>query len=303
MTSEREENGPYHSFPEFLERQDMRVVNRKVIETGIHVGLFDSLGMNRATLSANLDTLLEAAGNERENRMAGQNSLFDDQEEIPQVPLEQHEEWNAAQRLAYERDLLGAYFSGHPLDDFRESWKASTDLNLAHPESAIKDQRYTVVGLIKSMRTVITKRSEKMAFGLIEDFRGELEIVAFPEPYAAYEEFLQPNMIAGCVGTVEQRNGNYQFVLAEVRELEDLDERDDGVVHIRLARSTIDDDKLYQLRGDLSAYRGGADVYLHIPKDDGEAVVRASAQLRVSSKRETLARLRSHPLVEEVWKE
>ncbi len=303
IVEERDQNGPYRSFSDFLERHDMRVVNKKVVETAIQVGLFDSLGTNRATLAANLDRLVDAASYQREGRASGQSSLFGDDETVQNVPIEPRPEWDATERLAYERDLLGFYFSGHPLDDYREYIRAAATINLARPESAIAGQRYTVVGLVKAIRTVITKRGDRMAFATLEDLSGEIDVVLFPEPFAAYEESLIPNTVVGCIGTIEQRNGEYQFVLAEVRPLDELDERDDGAVHVRIAGDSVNEETLYLLRGDLGGYAGGADLFLHIPSGDGETVIKASAQLRVSSKRETLARLRDHPLVKETWKE
>ena len=128
----RHSGGPFTSFLDFLERIDTRSVNRKVIETLAQVGAFDGLGQNRATLLGNMDTYFEAASHTRENRLAGQTSLFEDSGETGEdsLPIEELEPWSAAVRLEYERELLGFYFSGHPLDDFQTEWKERTTVNL-----------------------------------------------------------------------------------------------------------------------------------------------------------------------------
>lgn len=300
----RREGGSFGSFLDFLERIDTRAVNRKVIETLAFVGAFDGLGQNRATLVHNMDVYFEAANHTRENRRAGQVSLFDDSGETGEesLPVEELPEWNAATRLEYERELLGFYFSGHPLDDYRTEWSERTTANLGRLESASKGESIQVVGLLRSLRTVVTRKGDRMAFGRIEDYRGDVEIVAFPETYSANIEALQVNRVIGCVGKLEERNGSVQLVLEEVRPLDELDERDAGAVHIRLRADGVDEEQIYAFRGELGAFPGNSDLFLHLPTNGSDTVIRASSQLRVSSKRESLEGIAKLPIVSEVWK-
>jgi len=300
----RRTDGPFASLYDLLERIDTRTVNRKVIETLIQVGSFDGLGHNRATLLANLDILIEAAANSRQNRLSGQVSLFGDSIDSGEasLPIEELPDWSAAIRLGYERDLLGFYFSGHPLDDFREEWRQRTTLNLSRLESLKPGDRYQLVGLLRSFRAVTTKKGEQMAVGVLEDYNGEIEIVAFPETYREHGTALEPNRVIGCVGTLDFRRDSFQFVINEVRPLEELAEKDASAVHIRISRDDMDEQKMYTFRGDLQEFSGGSDVILHIGENGDETVIRAGAQLRVSSKRESLTRLSQHPMVSEVWK-
>lgn len=300
----RSQGGPFTSFLDFLERIDTRSVNRKVIETLAQVGAFDPLGQERATILANMDVYFEAAGHTRENRLAGQASLFEDSGETGEatLPIEEQEAWSAAVRLEYERELLGFYFSGHPLDDYSREWKERTTVNLARLDSAPTGEQVQVVGLLRSLRTVVTKKGERMAIGQLEDYRGELELVAFPESYARNQEALLVNTVVGCVGKVERRNGSVQMVLDEVRPLEELDERDSSAVHIRLKEDSMDEEALYSFRGELNDFPGRSDVYIHLGRNGNEAVVRVSSQLRVSSRNESMEGMKRLPLVQEVWK-
>ena len=187
----RASEGAFASFLDFLERIDTRSVNRKVIETLVFVGAFDSLGQNRATLTANIETYLEAASHTRESRLSGQGSLFgEDETGEESLSIEQQPPWDTTTRLDYERELLGAYFSGHPLDDYREEWDERTTINLSHPEKVPSDETVQVVGLLRALRTVVTKKGERMAIGTLEDFRGEIELVAFPSSYKEHYEAL-----------------------------------------------------------------------------------------------------------------
>lgn len=304
ILSERTAGGPYRSFVDFLERVDLRAINRKVIETLIQSGAFDGFDLNRATLFNNLEFLLEGAVKHREARAFGQSALFDEVDTVATLPIDPYPEWNAVERLGYERELLGYCFSGHLLDDYRARWKETTTLNLRRVESAAAGHPYTLVALLRDLRVVITKRAgDKMAIGVLEDYNGEIEMVAFPDTFAANQESLVNNTVVGCVGTVEERKERYQFVLQEVKPLDDLDEKDADAVHIRLRDMSFDESDLYTLRGDLSGYSGSSDLYLHIGSNGTETTVRVPAQLRISSKRETLEHIRSHPMVAEVWKE
>ncbi|MCG8480904.1 MAG: DNA polymerase III subunit alpha [Spirochaetales bacterium] len=300
----RAADGPFTSFLNFLERIDTRSVNRKVIETLAQVGAFDGLGRNRATLLANMETYFEAANHTRQNRLAGQTSLFEETGETGEESLviEERSEWRAAERLEFERELLGFYFSGHPLDDYRTEWKERTTVNLARLDGASGGETVQIVGLLRDTRTVITKKGARMAFGRLEDYRGEIELVAFPDTYAKIGDGLEVNRILGCVGSLERRNGAMQLVLDEIRPLEELDEKDAAAVHIRLVAEELDEEALYDFRGDLNDFRGGSDVYLHIGQNGHETVIRASAQLRVSSRKASLDGIERHPLVSEVWK-
>ena len=300
----RSSGGTFTGFLDFLERIDTRVVNRKVIETLVQVGAFDRLGQNRATLMANLDVFFEAASHTRDNRLAGQTSLFEQTGETGEasLPIVEQAPWSAAERLEHERELLGFYFSGHPLDDFRSEWSERTTVNLARLDTAPMGEQLQVVGLLRALRVVITKKGERMAIGQVEDYRGELELVAFPATYAQEQERLLPNTVIGCVGKLERRNEGVQMVLEAVRALEELDERDAAAVHIRLREAALDEETLYTFRGELTQHPGQSDVFLHIGRNGHESVVRVSSQLRVSSRKQSLEQLALLPQVKEVWK-
>ncbi len=300
----RRDGGDFASTYDFLERIDTRAVNRKVIETLAQVGAFDGLGRNRATLLANLDIMIDAAAKSRENRLAGQTSLFDETMDTGEasLPIVEVDDWTAAERLGYERELLGFYFSGHPLDDYRSTWRERTTINLDRPDSYTIGNKYQIVGLLRSLRVVQTKKGEQMAVGSLEDYNGEIEVVVFPETYRGFGTLLEANHVVGCIGTLDHRRETFQFIVEEIRPLEELDEKDAAAVHIRIDAGQMDEEKLYIFRGELQEFRGSSGVIFHIGENGNETVIRAGSQLRVSSRQESLNRLSQHPLVSEVWK-
>ncbi len=306
ILAERDSGGPYESFTGFLDRVDMRTVNRKVIETMIQVGVFDSLEPRRATLLANLDRLIADVSAQKKGRQAGQTSLFDGTDEFDPlaIELEEVEEWSTEERLAYEKEILGFYCSGHPLDEYRDRYRACATASLEHALEASEEREHVLVGLIHGVRTVVTKRDTRMAFAMLEDYTGSIELVIFAEPLQAAEHLLADGTVVGMVGSVDRSRGRTQFVVKEIRRPEELEELDRGEVHIRLAPDAVlDEEELCTLRGSLKDFEGSCPVYLHVPRNgEDEMLVRASGQLTVSSKSEILNRIRELPQVAEAWK-
>ncbi len=300
----RQELGEYASFQHFLESIDLRVVNRKVVEVLIHSGLFDRFGQNRATLAHNLDSFMEIALRRRENKRVGQASLFGRQEEdaMVSIVIEEVPDLPAIERLQLERENLGFYFSGHPLDDYRKAWESSATLNLEHLESAIPDKSYTLLGLLKSVRVIQTRKGGNMAFGVLEDFRGSVELVFFDEAYQTHRDALVEGAIVGIIGNLEERRGRRQIIVQEVRPPGRLDEREAREVHIRLRGSLTEGENLYQLRALLFDRQGPCPVYLHVGSNGGESIIEASSQIRISSRKETLDEIRRQAVVADVWR-
>lgn len=301
---ERTENGPFTGFEEFLERVDLKTVNRKVIEMGIQSGLFDSIFESRATLFHNLALLLEHAVRKVESRKYGQTSLFDQhEEELQAVQLESVAEWSNVERLQYEKENLGFYFSGHPLDDYRERWQKTVSADLSSPERTAGEKKYNLLGMLKSVRVIQTRNNTQMAFAVLEDFNGSIELVFFDEPFTKYRNDLVEGSVIGVVGTFERRRDNIQVVVEEVKRPEDLEEKEANEIHIRLEEEVDNPDKLYRLRGFLFDRSGGCPVYLHVRRNGDEIVIRASAQLTVSSRRDVLEEIGRQPGVCDVWKQ
>ncbi len=302
---EREQHGAYQSFIEFLERVSLTAMNRKMVEVCIQTGVFDSLGLNRATLLHNLGTALEFAAATRENRRLGQASLFDerDGEHFAGPQLEHREEYPQADRLQWEREHLGMYLSGHPLDDYRRRWKETTTLNLSRPGGPSGERVHAVLGMVKSSMVIHTKNGRPMMFMVLEDFNGSIECVLFEDTCEQHRDRLYAGAILGVLGKLELRNDKLQLVVSEIREPEEMEERDTGEVHIRIADEVEEEEDLYQLRAFLFEHTGNCPVFLHVRCGGDEAVVRASSQLTISGKSSILEDIREYPRVLDVWKQ
>ncbi|THB68954.1 MAG: DNA polymerase III subunit alpha, partial [Spirochaetaceae bacterium] len=308
IISARETGGPFESIDDFLLRVDMRTVNRKVMEVLITTGVFDCFGKGRRPLMDSLEQLLMIAAHKRRSKADGQASLFDntDEEEFPQPEYLSIEEWPLRERLRHEKEILGVYFSGHPLDDYRDTWRRTCTCNLAHSDSFAHEKEVNILGLVTAFRTIFTRKGTQMAFGTIEDFNGKIEFVLFQETLEKFREIVQEDAIIGIIGTVDTRREDPQIVVNEIRSPDSMDEQDVGVVHIRLQEEKASEKALYELRAVLSQdeYCGSCPVYIHIPRaEKPEVIIEASAEIRASSRANVLESLKQLPAVDRVWRE
>lgn len=217
----------FDSLEQFFESVDLRKVNKKTIECLIKSGAFDGYGYNRAELMNGYGLFIDRADRAKKDAEMGQVSLFamtegteDDQE---RVVLEKYNPWNRSKRLAYEKEVLGFYLSDHPLrgiDQVAKVWTTGFVGDLVKKENKSK---VIVMGLISTIREVITKKGTRMAFAQIEDLSGSCELIVFPDTYKDYELQLKsmgPLLITGTV-EVSEDGSTAKILVESVGRLED----------------------------------------------------------------------------------
>ncbi|MEM5948588.1 DNA polymerase III subunit alpha [Spirochaetia bacterium 38H-sp] len=303
ILKEREENGKFVSFIDFLMRVDLRTINKKVLETSIQAGVFDSVHNNRAELFNNMEEALRYASRVRAEKEDTQGFLFEESEEQIEngFEMQKFEDWPKAERLRYELEHLGFYFSSHPLEDYRDVWKRSVILDLSNPSKCSPDREYNLIGLVKSIREITTQKGDRMAFILLEDFKGKIELVVFPNVYKTLIKLPESGDVIGCRGKIDLSRGEPKFIVNEITEPENLPNDAAREVHIRLYGSNIPDDNLFNIREIMLNHAGRCVVYLHIPTDNKETVIRASSHIRVSPDREVLNTLKQEEHIKEIW--
>ena len=219
IVTERKNSGPFISISNFLERITHRNLNKKSLEAMVQAGAFDSLGEDRATILANIDRLL-AYNRDVGNGLQNQESLFalmTDSSSIPSLKLEPTPPATLQEKLAWEKELLGLYVSGHPLEPFRSKF---TDENSIKNLKLGKDgSRVVVGGLIEEIRAIVTKRGDRMAFFKLADFTDRIEVVVFSRIYEQYKELLIAEECLAVRGQLSLRNGEPSIILESVKEL------------------------------------------------------------------------------------
>jgi len=212
IIEERGKEGPYKSLEDFCCRVDSRKVNKRVIESLIKAGAFDSLGAKRSQLFAILDQAMEQAQSAQRDRMSGQISLFGllpekEKEKSFTIPLPDIDEWSSRELLAAEKEMVGFYITGHPLDNHREELEELVDGDLA-TVAAGPERPVRVGGLVRTYKEHKSKKGDRMAFITLEDHSGSIEVIVFPSAFAACSHLLQgddPIIVQGGLKTDDER--------------------------------------------------------------------------------------------------
>ena len=202
MIEEREAHGRYKNLKDFMERLTSKEINKRTIENLIKSGALDSLGATRRQLMMVYAYVLDKVTREKKENVTGQMSLFDffSEEEKKEYEIQYPDvgEFEMAQKLAFEKEVLGIYVSGHPLQDYMASMEKqitakSTDFEPDEESglAVVKDGRnYIVGGLISNVTVKLTKTNQNMAFVTLEDLYGTVEVILFPRDYQKYRDLL-----------------------------------------------------------------------------------------------------------------
>ena len=220
------QEAPYRDFMDFLNRVDIKGVGKSVIERLIQTGAFDRLGTRREILLGNLDRAVEYVLKIQDDKKEGQGSLFGDtgEKEYPDFIFEDFPETGRADKLNIEKELIGFYFSGHPMDEYRKIWQKAVKADLGHPENLIPGS-HILVGLLKNVKPITTGKGEKMAFASLEDYNGEIEITFFPGVWEKYRDKIENDKVVVLKGKIDyQKNKDkYSFAVDEYLETDDLE--------------------------------------------------------------------------------
>ncbi|MEC0179151.1 DNA polymerase III subunit alpha, partial [Paenibacillus favisporus] len=219
MMRVREEK-PFESLLDFCRRIDLRVCNKRVIESLIQAGAFDSLPGHRAQLLAMLDETVDAAVKWRKEREDLQIQLFDFVEttnweiEYPDIPP-----YSVSQQLEHERELLGLYLSGHPLDDFDEVLDEPGVERLMNLAEAADEAKVVVAGMVVSVKSITTKQGKAMAFMELEDQIERCEVVLFPEVWKRSSSYVGKGELLALRAKVQQQDEGFKLLAEEVLPL------------------------------------------------------------------------------------
>jgi DNA polymerase III subunit alpha len=213
IMAKRAEHGRYADISDFARDMDLRAVNRKVFESLINCGALDETGWNRRQMIHGLDMVLDMASRAQSDLQKGQASLFDllgdDQAEINRIDPPQVDEYSRREMLKFEKELLGFYITGHPLEEYDEIIKEAGCVKVKDLMRLQNGGRVKVAAQISSIRyTVKRSTQEKMAILVVEDSGGESDVLVFPETYTKYGATLKPDapvLVLGTVGVDEQR--------------------------------------------------------------------------------------------------
>ena len=270
---ETRKTGRFETFSDFLERVNLSRVNRKVIEALIQAGAFDTLEGNRARLLAGLDIGLERAQRAKSLQAIKQMSMFEALAEsvtddwLPETP-----EWEESEKLAREKEALGVYLSGHPLDAFRHILKSWVKFTAADLPDTPDGETVALGVVVSAAKEKVGKKGGRVAILTVEDLTGSVEVLVFGDLLEKMTPWLsQPSLPLWLKGDVVQEDRGTKIVAREVAPLGTSLPRWPSRLDLRLRASTLTKEQLLALRQVLDRHLGTVPSFLHFlnPRENG----------------------------------
>jgi DNA polymerase-3 subunit alpha len=215
------QNRPYRSLFDFWQRVSHQMVNRRVIESLIRAGAFDNTNANRSRMLAGLDQILEKT--HRKPAQQEQLSLLDSYRAVTEPDLPLIAEFSSRELLQQEKEYLGVYLSGHPLDEWRTRFQANGVVTITDLEEEPDGKEVLIGGLITQWRTINTKSGSLMAGCKLEDLTGTVEVVIFPKLYSEIKDSYLPDRVTVIKGRIEHQDEGIKVLASQLRWLANKD--------------------------------------------------------------------------------
>ncbi|MCR4837872.1 MAG: DNA polymerase III subunit alpha [Eubacterium sp.] len=286
ILKEREANGPYTDLSDFVRRLSNKEANKRTVESFIYAGAFDSFGQNRRQMILMYPEILDQAAAEKKQSMSGQLSLMDflGEEEVKKskIAYPNMPEFPKQEILQKEKEVLGIYVSGHPLDSYKDligKYATANTLDFIPEEEtrhtvAQDNRNYTLCGMVEQINVKMTRNNEAMAFVTLEDLYGQIEVVVFPKVYESARMYLEINkgiLVRGRASISEEEG---KLLASEIlpfdrimRQMEDEGKQLWLLVQNHQALATVQK----ELESLLTEYPGSTCVYVQL-KEEHKAV-------------------------------
>ncbi|TNE44070.1 MAG: DNA polymerase III subunit alpha [Deltaproteobacteria bacterium] len=296
IIEERKENGPYQSFVDFCERIDYKKVNRRVVESLIKCGAFDSLGTNRRSLFDVIEGAMQYGQVVQREKASAQISLFggggggggtDLSYDIAEIS-----EWIDKVLLSFEKDVLGFYISGHPLNRYRNDLDNFVSANIADLQERKSGGVVSLAGIVTSRKDMTTKRGDRMAFVVVEDLTGSIEVSLFPEAFRQAAPFLEAEQPLLIKGDLEVGDRSIKLLAKEVASLAEVRAERSREIHVKLQTPDLGNGKLEKMMDLLKQHQGHCTTFLHITiPDRSETVMRLPQEWNIHPTEELIEAL------------
>lgn len=297
---EARKDGYFKDIFDLCARTDTKKLNRRVMEKLIMSGAFDRLGPHRAALMSSLEDALKAADQHAKAEAIGQADMFGVLAEAPEQVERSYAnipKWQDEIILEGERETLGLYLTGHPINRYlKEIERYTHGLRLKDVNPTPRGQMTTVVGLVLASKVITTKRGNRIGVCTLDDRSGRLEIMLFSDALERYQHLLEQDRILIASGQVsfDDFSGGLKMVVRELLDISEAREKYARGLAISLTDGQIDEQLLHRLRGALEPHRSGTiPVHLYYQKDDARARMRFGATWRVTPTDTLLTDLRT----------
>ena len=283
MVARRDEDGPFTSLEDFIQRMGEGELNKRAVENFIKCGAMDCFGHNRSELLAVYDSMMDSIASTRKSNLDGQMGLFallQDTEEAAAIPIPKLPELNKSELMLMEKETTGIYLSGHPMDDYRHLLKGTHvvpigDL-MAEENSYTDDQIVSIAGVVQTVKMKTTRNNSMMAYVTLEDDTAAIEMLAFSNVLNQYGGYLKENQPVVIVGRVSMRDDKEpQIVVNRARPMSDFADhpemeepertpvqQKEGTLYLRLPNR---EDPLFgKVRAILNMFPGNSQVVVYL---------------------------------------
>jgi DNA polymerase-3 subunit alpha len=280
----RESDGKYNSLENLCQRIDLRLTNRKVLESLIKCGAMDSFGMPRAQMFSALENILESASRSQKEKAKGQLSFFDlglsqnaFKESINNIP--QVKEWPEPQLLSFEKDMLGFYISGHPLARYAKQLKRFVSSSISNLKEHKDEDEVKIVGLISKIKNTTTRaKQEKMAILKLEDLNGSVELLVFPRAYQKISRYILPNTVVLVKGNLNLKEDTPKIIVNDLFPFEEIYKL---ITAMSINLSGLRENVFSTLKDILAVSHGNTPVYLNLESPAKAQIQKTRVQMVV----------------------
>ncbi len=297
LLAARQKEGPFTSLFNLCERVELKKVNKRVIEALIKCGAFDSLGNPRAQLVAALEEAMEHGQRVQRENADPQMGLFDSAPtqpvEINLPPLPDIDEWPLDQLLAFEKEALGFYVSGHPLDGYAELMEKYANTEAAALAETAGGSSITLGGLVRGVKVIQSKKGP-MAFVTLEDLSGMVEVTVFSRLYQEVRDLLVDDATLFVRGGVQREENSVRILCEEIIPMDQAEEKWTATIHLHMDARRTDRETLIRLRDLLHRFPGTCKGVIHVlGPEQAETLVGLPDALRLKADRRLRREVRS----------
>jgi DNA polymerase-3 subunit alpha len=280
---EREERGKFRSLYDFCRRVDLRKVNRRVIESLIKCGAFDFTKVYRSQMLTALEEILHWAQSLQRKKETPQMSIWGSNLDELEERYPEMEEFSQQQLILFEKETIGFYISRHPLSPYQEEIRRITEEDSSTLSSGPNGKEVKLCGLVSQLKEVVTKKGDRMAFINLEDMKGWVEVILFPELFKTASSYLRGGEPVFVRGTLDLSGEQVKVKAKEIRPLSEVSSENPQILHLKIPMETLTPSSLKELKEVILAHPGPYQVYLHLINGDRpETVIALSEEYRVS---------------------
>jgi DNA polymerase-3 subunit alpha len=265
IVEERRDGGPFRSLENLCSRVSSRVVNKRVFESLIQSGALDSLPGHRAQKMNSLEKIMERAARRSRDAERGQFGLFGEVEDVDEVTMDECEPWPTREELRHEKDALGFFLTGHPLEKFKNILAMMSSATSKDIKASANGKDTVFGGLVTNVKQILDKKQNTMAFVTIEDKEGQAEAVLFSDVLEKARQHIHEDGVVLCKGKISNRNGGEGKLLVNtVTPVSEDCFPSSKEVHFTLDLDSLGEEKVAELKELLASHAGDAKIYFHL---------------------------------------